>query len=43
MFPAPTVDADAAARELKQHLLGLGLFCLAVRLAPTVIAALGRA
>lgn len=37
------VDPEASTRELKQHLLSLGLFCLAVRLAPTVLAALGRA
>ena len=43
MFPVAAVDPEASTRELKQHLLSLGLFCLAVRLAPTVLAALGRA
>ena len=42
MFPV-AVDPEESARELKNHLLSLGLFCLAVRLAPTVLAALGRA
>jgi hypothetical protein len=40
MFPAPTVDPSESARELKRNLVTLGLFCLAVRLAPSVLAAL---